>query len=156
MQGALTGIHGRPRIAARLQCKVSTPGQGWLSGCRSGDWQGDAHPRSQGYSSSSKTKATVLTECSRRNKISARERQGYYNESDRGTTTNVGCRTDSPGRFSFLEVRSLQRVTSAPRGYPDLLVTGPGLHATGRLSSQMGSRSCTSRKSLHAPLSSAN
>ena len=30
MQGALTGIHGRPRIAARLQCKVSTPGQGWL------------------------------------------------------------------------------------------------------------------------------
>lgn len=80
MQGALTGIHGRPRIAARLQCKVSTPGQGWLSGCRSGDWQGDAHSRSQGYSSSSKTKATVLTECSRRNKISARERQGYYNE----------------------------------------------------------------------------
>ena len=30
MQGALTGIHGRPRIAARLRCKVSAPGQGWM------------------------------------------------------------------------------------------------------------------------------
>ena len=106
MQGALTGIHGRPRIAARLQCKVSTPGQGWLSGCRLGDWQEDAHSRSQGYSSSSKTKATVLTECSRRNKISARERQGLLQQlRDRlswstvlagGTVTTAGHQCTSP------------------------------------------------------------